>query len=160
MDEGIDESSFDAECWLFHSDSPDNVDYNLNHHEEHSPQLTDSYFFYDDSKTFFSDCDDESTASPDLSFDINDVVTPDDVNFFYAQCCEIDVDLERANTFEELHHSFDYHLAEQHLYSAKQIDVDIDEPENDFGLDNDKIYVSEAHGQINTREGQGVKETF
>ena len=79
-----------------------------------------------------SDFDDDSIASPDLSYDINDVVTPDDINLFYAQCCEIEVDLEKANTFEELHHSFDYELAEQHLYLAKQINVDIDEPENDI----------------------------
>ena len=133
-DEGNDECSFDAECWLFHADSPVNVDCYLNHHEEHSPQLTDNYSFDDDLETFYSNCDDDSIASPDFSFDINDVVISDDINLFYAQCCQIDVDLRKATTFEELYHSFDYKRAEQHLYLAKQIDVDIDEPENDIGL--------------------------
>ena len=58
LDEDIDESNFDAECWLFHADCPDSNDHNLNHHEEHKPQLS-NYSFYDDSEAFFSDSDDD-----------------------------------------------------------------------------------------------------
>ena len=116
--------------------------------------MTDDYTYYDELDTFYSDCDDDSIASPDLSYDIDDVDTPDDIDLFYAQCCEIEVNLEKANTYKELHHSFEYEFAEQHLYLAKQIDIDsYDEPENDIELDNNKIYIREAYGQINTRKG-------
>ena len=97
MDEDIDDSNFDAECWLFHADCPDSNDQNLKHHEEHKLQLS-NYSCYDDSDPIFFYSDDDSIDSPSHSVSNSD--------------SESDLDADS-----------------KHIHLSRQIDADIDEPE-------------------------------